>query len=84
MKNVYLVLSPVLSMKTEVLFNHSNFYLKYDMPVPMVIISMVVISMSSLVKKKILITRITRIFKEIITFIICFTCFCYFVKHLNS
>ena len=39
-------------MKTEVLLNHNNFYLKYDMPVPMVIIPMVVISMSSLVKKK--------------------------------
>ena len=49
---IYLVLSPVLSMKTEVLLNHNNFYLKYDMPVPMVIIPMVVISMSSLVKKK--------------------------------
>ena len=69
-------------MKTEVLLNHNNFYLKYDMPVPMVIIPMVVISMSSLVKKKNLITRITRLFKEIITLIICFTCFYYFVKQL--
>ena len=41
-------------MKTEVLFNHSNFYpnMVPNMPVPMVIIPMEVISMSSLVKKE--------------------------------
>ena len=41
-------------MKTEVLFNHNNFYPKYvpNMPVPMVIIPMVVISMFSLAKKE--------------------------------
>ena len=57
-----------------------------NMPVPMVIISIVVISMSSLVKKEknILVTCITRIFKEIIARISCFACFFNFAKHLNS
>ena len=57
-----------------------------NMPVPMVIIPMVAISMSSLAKKEntILVTCITRVFKEIIKIIICFACFYNFVKHLNS
>ena len=75
-------------MKTEVLFNHNFFYPKYDTQhaCAMVIIPMIVISMSSLAKKEkiILITCITRVFKEIITLIICFACFYNFVKHLNS
>ena len=56
------------------------------MPDPMVMITMVAISMSSLAKKEkiILVTCITRIFKEIITLIICSACFHNFVKHLNS
>ena len=56
------------------------------MPVSMVIIPMVVISMSSLAKKEkiILVTCITRVFKEIITLVICFACFYNFVNHLNS
>ena len=73
-------------MKTEVLYN--NFYPKCGtyMPAPMVIIPMVVISMSNLAKKEkiILVTCITRVFKETITLIICVACSYNFVKHLNS
>ena len=41
-------------MKIEVLFNHNNFYPKYgpNIPVPVVIIPMVAISISSLVTKE--------------------------------
>ena len=57
-----------------------------NMPVPMVRIPMVVINMSRLAKKEkiILVTCIPRVFKEIITLIICFACIYNFVKHLNS
>ena len=75
-------------MKTEVLFNHNYFYPKYGTQhaCPTVIIPMVVISMSSVTKKVkiILVTCITRVFKEIFTLIIRFACFCNCVKHLNS
>ena len=54
-----------------------------NMPVPIVIIPMEVISMSSLAKKEkiILVTCVTRILKEIITLIIWLT-FYNFVKQL--